>query len=291
MTSLASAHRCAGQMQGGLMRRRARSILAIAALMLGGASLAPIAQAEGGRSADPGADAVKVFHADVTQQQVPLLLAAGQDAHELGEQVPAKGTAQVEVYLTDKQAGQLEGKGVDLTEYKISAKAEERVAAAADGVYRPYSGAGNLQEEIVKTGQANPDLTKVVSIGKTLQGQDILALKLTKGATKTKDGAKPAVLYLSNQHAREWITPEMTRRLMHYYLDNYSTDKRIKKIVDSTELWFVISANPDGYDYTFDPAGDRQWRKNLRDVNGDGAITTGDGVDLNRNFAYKWGYD
>ncbi|MFE9766352.1 M14 family zinc carboxypeptidase [Streptomyces sp. NPDC005808] len=273
------------------MRRRARSILAIAALMLGGASLAPIAQAEGGGSADPGADAVKVFHADVTQQQVPLLLAAGQDAHELSEQVPAKGTAQVEVYLTDKQAGQLEDKGVDLTEYQISAKAEERVAAAADGVYRPYSGAGNIQEEIVKTGQANPDLTKVVSIGKTLQGQDILALKLTKGATKTKDGAKPAVLYLSNQHAREWITPEMTRRLMHYYLDNYSTDKRIKKIVDTTELWFVISANPDGYDYTFDPAGERQWRKNLRDVNGDGVITTGDGVDLNRNFAYKWGYD
>ncbi|MEV7339841.1 M14 family zinc carboxypeptidase [Streptomyces sp. NPDC093544] len=273
------------------MRRRARSILAVAALMLGGASLAPIAQAEGGRSADPGADAVKVFHADVTQQQVPLLLAAGQDAHELGEQVPAKGTAQVEVYLTDKQAGQLEDKGVDLTEYKISAKAEARVEAAADGVYRPYSGAGNIQEEIVKTGQANPDLTKVVSIGKTLQGQDILALKLTKGATKTKDGAKPSVLYMSNQHAREWITPEMTRRLMHYYLDNYSTDKRIKKIVDSTELWFVISANPDGYDFTFDPDGDRQWRKNLRDVNGDGAITTGDGVDLNRNFAYKWGYD
>ena len=273
------------------MRRRARSILAVAALILGGASLAPIAQAGVGSSADPGADAVKVFRADVTQAQVPLLLAAGQDAHELGEQVPEKGTAEVEVYLTDKQADQLEDKGVDLTEHKTSAKAQARVEAAADGVYRPYSGAGNLQEEIVKTGQAHPDLTKVVSIGKTLQGQDILALKLPKGAKKTKDGAKPAVLYLSNQHAREWITPEMTRRLMHYYLDNYATDKRIKKIVDSTELWFVISANPDGYDFTFDPAGDRQWRKNLRDINGDGAITTGDGVDLNRNFPYKWGYD
>src|SRR5690606_41971736 len=35
----------------------------------------------------------------------------------------------------------------------------------------------------------------------------------------------------------------------------------------------------------------RLWRKNLRDVNGDGAIGTGDGVDLNRNFPYKWGYD
>ncbi|WP_371597435.1 M14 family zinc carboxypeptidase [Streptomyces sp. NBC_00564] len=273
------------------MRRRARSILAVAALMLGGASLAPIAQADNGSSADPAADAVKVFRADVTKEQVPLLLAAGQDAHELGEQVPQKGTAEVEVYLTDKQAEQLEDKGVDLAEHKVSAKALARVAAAGDGVYRPYSGAGNLQEEIVKTGQAHPDLTKVVSIGKTLQGQDILALKLTKGAKKTKDGAKPSVLYMSNQHAREWITPEMTRRLMHYYLDNYSTNKRIKKIVDSTELWFVISANPDGYDFTFDAAGDRQWRKNMRDVNGDGVITTGDGVDLNRNFAYKWGYD
>ncbi len=31
--------------------------------------------------------------------------------------------------------------------------------------------------------------------------------------------------------------------------------------------------------------------QNLRDVNGDGVIGTGDGVDLNRNFPYKWGYD
>ncbi|WP_369238345.1 M14 family zinc carboxypeptidase [Streptomyces sp. R21] len=273
------------------MRRRARAILAACALMVGGAGMAPLAHAEGARAPKPDADAVKVFRAEVTKQQIPLLLAAGQDGHELGEQAPEKGTADVEVYLTDKQAHKLEKQGVELTEHTLSAKAEARVDDAAQGVFRPYSGKGNLQEEIVKTGAAHPDLTKVVSIGKTVNGQDILALKLTKGARKTKDGAKPAVLYMSNQHAREWITPEMTRRLMHYYLDNYATNKRIKKIVDSTELWFVLSANPDGYDYTFKDATARQWRKNLRDINGDGTITTGDGVDLNRNFAYKWGYD
>ena len=49
-------------------------------------------------------------------------------------------------------------------------------------------------------------------------------------------------------------------------------------------------ANPDGYDFTFEP-GQRLWRKNLRDNNGDGVITPGDGVDPNRNYAYKWGYD
>ena len=35
----------------------------------------------------------------------------------------------------------------------------------------------------------------------------------------------------------------------------------------------------------------RLWRKNLADNNGDGEITTGDGVDLNRNFPTRWGYD
>ncbi|MEU1043050.1 M14 family zinc carboxypeptidase [Streptomyces sp. NPDC005551] len=273
------------------MRRRARAILAASALLLGGAGLAPAAQAQDGSSPEPDANAVKVFRAEVTKQQVPLLLAAGQDGHELGEQAPDKGTATVEVYLTDKQAQKLEKQGVALTEHTLSARAEARVTAAGDGVFRPYSGKGNLQEEILRASQEHPGLAKAVSIGKTVKGQDILALKLTRGARKTKDGAKPSVLYMSNQHAREWITPEMTRRLMHYYLDNYSTDKRVKKLVDSTELWFVLSANPDGYDFTFDADGDRQWRKNLRDVNGDGAITTGDGVDLNRNFAYKWGYD
>lgn len=273
------------------MRHRARSILAVGALLLGGAALAPVAQAATGGSGTTDPDEVKVFHADVTKKQIPLLLKAGQDGHELGDQVSGSGKTEVELYLTDQQAGKLKKQGVALTEHTLSARAEARVDSASQGVFRPYSGSGGLREEILRTAQANPGLTKVESIGKTVGGQDILALKLTKGAKKSADGSKPSVLYMSNQHAREWITPEMTRRLMHYYLDNYGTDKRVKKIVDSTELWFVLSANPDGYDYTFQNSDTRLWRKNLRDVNGDGVISTGDGVDLNRNFGYKWGYD
>jgi hypothetical protein len=105
-----------------------------------------------------------------------------------------------------------------------------------------------------------------------------------------EDGSRPAVLYAAAQHAREWITPEMTRRLMHHVLDNYGTDAEITELVDTTELWFLPVANPDGYDFTF-TEGNRLWRKNVRDNNGDGQITVGDGVDLNRNFAVKWGYD
>ncbi|MEU3982719.1 M14 family zinc carboxypeptidase [Streptomyces sp. NPDC026672] len=273
------------------MRHRARSILALGALLIGGASLAPIAQAQDAGPAKPDPDEVKVFHAEVTEKQVPLLLEAGQDGHELGERAADGDRASVELYLTDGQAQKLRKQGVGLTEHTLSAKAEARVEGAAEGVFRPYGGSGGIAEELLRTAQDNPGITKVESIGKTVRGQDILALKLTKNAKKSKDGSKPAVLYMSNQHAREWITPEMTRRLLHYYVNGYKTDKRVKKIVDSTELWFVPSANPDGYDYTFQDPDNRLWRKNLRDVNGDGAISTGDGVDLNRNFSYKWGYD
>ncbi|MFC9706018.1 M14 family zinc carboxypeptidase [Streptomyces sp. NPDC056943] len=271
------------------MRRRARSILAAASLLIAGVAAAPVAGAQ--PNDRDGGDALSVWRAKVTQEQVPLLLEAGADAHEMTEQVPDKGSATVELFLTDRQAGQLRGQGVELAEHSLTERAEQRNAAAGDGVFRPYSGPNGLKQEILDTARANPGITKVVSIGKTLKGQDILALKVSKGAARVKDGSKPATLYLSNQHAREWITPEMTRRLLHHYLDGYGKDERITRIVDSTELWFVLSANPDGYDFTHADPENRQWRKNLRDNDGDGRIASGDGVDLNRNFAYKWGYD
>ncbi|MCX5196598.1 M14 family zinc carboxypeptidase [Streptomyces sp. NBC_00249] len=275
------------------MRHRARSFLAASALVFGTtlAALPVAAQAQPASGNAPGADEVRVYEADISREQVPLVLAAGQDAHELTERAPETGTAKVELFLTSGQAEGLAAQGVKLAERKVTAQGLARAKAAGDGVFRPYSGKGGLQEEILRTAQENPGLTKVVSIGKTVQGKDILALKVTKDAKKSKDGDKPSVLYMSNQHAREWITPEMTRRLMHHTLDNYGKDARITKLVDSSELWFLLSANPDGYDHTFTADSARLWRKNLRDNNGDGKIAAGDGVDLNRNFAYKWGYD
>ena len=74
-------------------------------------------------------------------------------------------------------------------------------------------------------------------------------------------------------------------------LTSYGTDPEITELVDTTKMWFVPVANPDGYDFTFED-GQRLWRKNLSDNDGDGETTVGDGVDLNRNLADKrWGYD
>ncbi|KOG66832.1 peptidase M14 [Streptomyces griseoflavus] len=273
------------------MRRTARSLLAAAALLLGGVTAVPAAQAQARDGGGGDRDVIGTWSGQVSAAQVPLLLKAGVDGHELGAQVPKTGKGRVEVQLSAAQAAGLRKQGVQLTRKIVSSEMQRKLKAQGDRVFRPYMGVNGLMKEMIDTARFNRKLAKVVSIGKTVRGHDIMALKLTKNADTTEDGAKPAVLYLSNQHAREWITPEMTRRLMQYYLAGYGKDPRLTKILDTTELWFVLSANPDGYDFTFESPQNRMWRKNLRDNNGDGKITPGDGVDLNRNFSYKWGYD
>src|ERR687895_749478 len=131
---------------------------------------------------------------------------------------------------------------------------------------------------------------KLVRLGTTLQGRELLAVKLTEDADEVRDGRRPAVLYSSAQHAREWISSEVNRRLMFWYLNEYRGDNReIRRLLDDTELWFILVANPDGYQYTFEH--ERLWRKNLRDNNVNGQTEIGDGVDPNRNFPNHFMYD
>ncbi|MGW7600268.1 hypothetical protein [Streptomyces antimycoticus] len=79
-----------------------------------------------------------------------MLLRAGADGTELGRQVPEEGTGPVELYLTGEQAGALRGKGVRLTEKKVSAQTHNRLKAAGDGVFRPYCREGGLKHQMAE---------------------------------------------------------------------------------------------------------------------------------------------
>ena len=146
-----------------------------------------------------------------------------------------------------------------------------------------------LLDELYSLARRNSQIVKLEVIGHTLQGREIVALKVTRNAKTLTDGTRPAVLYMSTIHAREWISTEVNRRLLHYFVDNYGKNADVTNLVNTSELWFLMVANPDGYQYTFDH--ERLWRKNLHDNDGDGQITGNDGVDLNRNYNVDWGYD
>ena len=157
-------------------------------------------------------------------------------------------------------------------------------------MWRSYDEPGGIRDQMYAIAANNPQVAKLVKLGTTIQGREILAIKLTQGADGQADGSRPAVLYSATQHAREWIATEVNRRLMNWYVDQWrANDPASGSLLQGTELWFMPVANPDGYQYTFDT--ERLWRKNLRDNDGNGQITVGDGVDPNRNFPNHWGYD
>ncbi|HEY8480684.1 MAG TPA: M14 family zinc carboxypeptidase [Spirillospora sp.] len=233
--------------------------------------------------------AVAVYTAELGLDQVKLLNRSGLDHEDVRVSKGKKsGTFHVEAVMSAPQAASLNRQGLGL---KAKQDARPRTKAAQEGVFRPYSGPGNIREELLKVAADHPSIATAVDIGKSGEGKPITAVKVTKRpGPKDKGRKKPVVVYQGTQHAREWITTETVRRLLHHYVDGYGKDAAITKIVDTTELWFLPVVNVDGYDLTFKD-GFRLWRKNTRDNNGDGQITGGDGVDLNRNFPYKWGYD
>jgi hypothetical protein len=222
------------------------------------------------------------------------LAQATQGVELAGVERTARGL-KAQAVLTRKQVSKLRASGVRvrLTRNRNGQTVAQQFAAQAAGgfnVWRSWDEPGGIRDELYAVARRNPQLVKLEVLGRTHQGRELIALKVTQGARGRRDGSRPAVLFSSLQHAREWISVEVNRRTLHYFIDGWrANDKKIKKLLRRTELWFVLVANPDGYQYTFE--GDRLWRKNLRDNNGDGQITVGDGVDPNRNFNEHWGYD
>jgi hypothetical protein len=132
----------------------------------------------------------------------------------------------------------------------------------------------------------HPTITHMVTIGTTIEGRPIRAVKISDAPETNED--EPEVMITAAIHAREVITPLVLLNAMDYLTDNYGVLPEITELVDSREMWFVPVVNADGYYYNqvIEPNGGGMWRKNRRD-NLDGTF----GVDLNRNFGYEWGYD
>ena len=139
--------------------------------------------------------------------------------------------------------------------------------------FHSYEEISKKLEEIIS---AYPEITKLVSIGKSVEGREIWAIKISDRAS-IRESEEPVVLYNSVHHAREIATAEVALDTIYYLTSNYATDSEVNQWVNQTEIWVVPVVNPDGHMkvYTKSPF----WRKNTRN---------GFGVDLNRNYPGSW---
>ena len=192
-------------------------------------------------------------------------------------------SGRVHIVATAGDLGRLTAHGIPFTvETARFAPARPAAMSAAGGINGEFHSYRELESELKALESAHPRTVKLFTIGTSLEGRQIYAVKISEAPER--DEGEPAILFLGCHHAREWISVEVPLFFARYLAENAASDPAVADLVARGEIWIVPLVNPDGLEYSIDVY--RYWRKNRR-ANVDGSF----GVDLNRNYGYMWGAD
>jgi len=129
-----------------------------------------------------------------------------------------------------------------------------------------------------------PHKLRIQTIGHSVEGREIKVARIgNRNQRRRQLGPKRAIFIEGGIHAREWISPATVTYIMRDLVVNPRHDSMLNQY----DFFILPVVNPDGYEYTH--TTDRLWRKNRAG----NPLTLGlcRGVDLNRNFGYKWAED
>ena len=161
--------------------------------------------------------------------------------------------------------------------------------------------------------QNHSDIMDLVSIGKTYEGRDIWLVKISDNVKQQED--EPGVLLMGAHHGNEKPSFEVLIFFIEFIAENYGkedidndhdglinediidghdndhdglidedpSETRLKEIIDKTQIFIIPMVNPDGVE--------ADTRKNRSPNHGRFGLSdeiTSYGVNLNRNYGYKW---
>ncbi len=162
--------------------------------------------------------------------------------------------------------------------------------------YTSYRTVEETYKDLSLLAEANPEIASWVDIGDSYNkltygggaGYDLYSLELTNKATNGLY-EKPVLFVQSSIHAREYSTAEANARFAEQLINEYGKDADITWLLDYTDIRIVPYVNPDGRKLA---EQGYSWRKNTNPTVPEGvepAEFPNYGVDLNRNYASKWG--
>ena len=144
-----------------------------------------------------------------------------------------------------------------------------------------------IRRTIDRWKREHPQLIREESLGQTAEGRDIPILRISDDADGGRND-KPQVLLMGGIHPREQQPQIAVMRLGGELLDGYGRDDRLTRLLRTRQTWLIPVLNVDGKIFDMrESDGTRRganWRKN-RSKGANGAL----GIDLNRNFAIRWG--
>jgi hypothetical protein len=154
-----------------------------------------------------------------------------------------------------------------------------------NGDYAGYWSWPGMVEQLEAWQSSHPDRVRIHAIGRTYEGREILAVRVTN-QVGVDDDDKPEVLFMAGIHPREQPPQVSLMRFMEELIEGYGTDERVTRLVDTRSIWFIPMYNVDGKVFDFvNGNGTRgaNWRTTRR------PFGERFGVDLNRNGVVGWG--
>lgn len=207
------------------------------------------------------------------------VLAAGMDV------VSGAAGEYVDVIATHEELAALQEKGYRIEILAADAFAAYDLLPPDLGLYHTYA---EMVAELQGYESTYPNLCKLIDIGDTWENREMWCLKVSDNPNLNEPN-EVKLFVCGNHHARELMTVEIPLYYIKKLLEGYQSNPDYKYYVDNYEIYFVPMVNPDGHVYVENHSEgnpNNWWRKNRRD-NGNNVY----GVDLNRNYSYKWGYD
>lgn len=170
--------------------------------------------------------------------------------HSMGIVIENARENWVETHLTPEMINELEAMGYKVTELPVSF------------VKPGYYDYEQLTAKLYSIEATYPDITELISIGQSVEGREIWALKITDNPDIDENEAE--VRIASTIHGDEPVGTEMIIYMIDYLTQNYGINPVVTGLVNNQEIWFIPMFNPDGREY--------------------GIRYNANGVDLNRNF-------
>jgi hypothetical protein len=192
----------------------------------------------------------------------------------------------------------------------MSTNTPEQLSVLPPYEYHTYSSMTQLLQELLTN---NSDIMSLTSLGTTYEGRDIWMVKLSENVDNEEQ--EPGVLLMGAHHGNERPSYEVLIYFIQYVtqayhkanvdddedgsinediidgidndndgmIDEDPSEDRVRDILGKTQIYVIPMVNPDGVEYG--------WRKN-REPNygsdGTSSEITSYGVDLNRNYGYRW---
>jgi len=190
----------------------------------------------GGKGAGPRSGPISVVSITVTNRaDIGRLAKSGFDVDQV------RGS-QVLLYADGDELAALQSQGWQMSVLPPAAATPPAAVLQPLGEYHDYT---NMTALLEFYATKYPSLCRLHSIGRSVQGRELWALKITSHPNVAAD--KPKFNYISTMHANEPLGTETCLYLIDRLLTGYATnDVRMVNLVNNIEIWILPMMNPDG---------------------------------------------